>query len=322
MTQQTRIQTVIPYYQRWIHIFPSIKTLASSSEQDVLKVWEGLGYYSRARNLHRAAKIVMEKYDGRLPEESRLLRELPGIGPYSAAAIASLAFGRNEAALDGNIRRVLTRVFIISLPLGTPECERELNNLAKANLPRGKAGDYNQALMDLGSSVCLPKNPDCPKCPLFKICIARKVGLQNSLPVRRKSSALPKVIVTAAIILNRGKTLISQRPSRGLLGGMWEFPGGKLEPAETLEACLRREIWEELGAQIVVQKSFGVFQHSYSHFHVELHAFVCSLDGSKPKPLQVKSIQWVKPEGLDAFPMGKIDRMIARQLVSGVQNEK
>jgi A/G-specific adenine glycosylase len=317
MAQQTRIQTVIPYYHRWIKAFPSIKALAKASEQEVLKNWEGLGYYSRARNLHRAAREVMEKYGGHLPEESQQLRELPGIGPYSAAAIASLAFGKNEAALDANIRRVLARVFKVSLPLGTPECEKQLTQLAKENLPKGKAGDYIQALMDLGSSICLPRNPKCPICPLQSLCIAQREGIQISLPIRKKVPSLPTVVVTAAIILNRGKTLITQRPSQGLLGGMWEFPGGKLEPSETLEACLQREIKEELGAKIVVQEPFGFFHHSYSHFHVELHAFLCTLDGSKPRPLQVKSIQWVKLSDLQSYPMGKIDRMISRQLFSG-----
>jgi A/G-specific adenine glycosylase len=322
MAQQTRLQTVIPYYHRWIQAFPTIKAPANASEQDVLKNWEGLGYYSRARNLHQAAIILMEKYAGRLLEESHLLRELPGIGPYSAAAISSLAFGKNEAALDGNIRRVLARVFNVSLLLGSPECERELNRLALANLSKGKAGDYNQALMDLGSSICVPRNPNCPICPLTSLCIAQKGGRQNSLPVRKQASSLPTVIVTAAIILNRGRMLISQRPSRGLLGGMWEFPGGKLEPPETLEACLQREIKEELGARIIIQKPFGVFRHSYSHFHVELHAFICGLNRSKPKPLQVRSIQWVKTADLQTFPMGKIDRMISLHLISGEKSHE
>jgi len=322
MAQQTRLQTVIPYYQRWIKAFPSIEALANASEQEVLKKWEGLGYYSRARNLHRAAKILMEKYAGRLPEESHFLRELPGIGPYSAAAISSLAFGKNEAVLDGNIRRVLARVFNVSLLFGSPEFEKELNRLAQANLPKGKAGDHNQALMDLGSSLCLPRNPNCHLCPLKRLCIAQNEDRQNSLPVRKKTSSVPTVVVTAAIILDRGKTLISQRPSGGLLGGMWEFPGGKLEPPETLEACLQREIKEELGTSIIIQKPFGVFRHSYSHFHVELHAFICILNGSPPEPLQVRSIQWVKLVDLQTFPMGKIDRMISLQLLSGEKSHE
>ena len=174
MAQQTRIQTVIPYYLRWMKAFPSIRSLAQASEQDVLKKWEGLGYYSRARNLHQAAILLMEKYAGHLPEESRLLDELPGIGPYSAAAISSVAFGKDEAALDGNIRRVLSRVFTISLPLGTFESEKRLTQLAKENLPKGKAGEYNQALMDLGASICFPRDPNCPLCPLKNLCLARK----------------------------------------------------------------------------------------------------------------------------------------------------
>jgi len=197
-----------------------------------------------------------------------------------------------------------------------------LNRLAQANLPKGKAGDYNQAMMDLGSSICVPRNPYCPICPLKNLCIAQKIGMQNSLPVRKKAITLPTVIVTAAIILNRGRILISQRPSKGLLGGMWEFPGGKLEPSETLKACLQREIKEELGTRIILQKPFGVFHHSYSHFHVELYAFICALKGSKPKLLQVKSIQWVKAVDLQAFPMGKIDRMISLQLLSGEKSHE
>jgi A/G-specific adenine glycosylase len=316
MAQQTRLQTMIPYYLRWMKSFPTIKSLAFATEQDVLKAWEGLGYYSRARNLQKSARILVEKYKARLPQETRLLRELPGIGAYSAAAIASLAFGRDEAALDGNIRRVLARVFSISKPLGSSACEKELLRLAKLNLPRGKAGDYNQALMDLGSVVCLPRNPDCPRCPLAEICLSRRENRQNSLPVRMKVSSLPNVVVTAAIIHHHGKVLISRRPSSGLLGGMWEFPGGKLEPRESLEACLQREIMEELGSPLLILEPLGVFHHSYSHFRVELHAFKCSLNGIQPKPLQVESIRWVKLHELEEFPMGKIDRMIARKLSS------
>jgi A/G-specific adenine glycosylase len=322
MAQQTRIPTIIPYYHRWIKAFPSIKALAKANEQEVLKNWEGLGYYSRARNLHQAARIVMEKYGGHLPEDSYQLRELPGIGPYSAAAIASLAFSKNEAALDANIRRVLARIFTISLPLGTPDCEKLLAQLAKENLPQGKAGDFNQAMMDLGSSICRPRNPNCPVCPLSKICIAQKEGTQNSLPVRKKVSSIPMVTVTAAIILKRGAALITQRPSHGLLGGMWEFPGGKLEHAETRAACLQREIKEELGAKIIVREPLGIFYHRYSHFQVELHAFFCDLNGSKPKPLQVKALQWVKLADLQSYPMGKVDRMISRQLLSGEKNHE
>ena len=317
MAQQTRVQTVIPYYIRWMKRFPTVKKLASANEQEVLKQWEGLGYYSRARNLHKTAILLMRHLAGKLPQETEELRKLPGIGPYSAAAIASIAFDKNEAALDGNIRRVLARVFNVDLPLGSPECEKVLAHLASLNLPKGKAGDYNQALMDLGSFICTPRNPNCPECPLKSFCIAKCEGRQELLPVRKKAAALPTVVVTAAIIKRGGKVLITQRPSKGLLGGMWEFPGGKQEPKETLEACLQREIMEELGTSIIVKKPFGTFLHSYSHFHVQLHAFICSLNGTKPRPLQTDSIQWVKPSELETFPMGKIDRMIARQLISG-----
>jgi len=233
-----------------------------------------------------------------------------------------VAFGKDAAALDGNIRRVLSRVFTISLPLGTLESEKRLTQLAKENLPKGKAGEYNQALMDLGASICFPRDPNCPLCPLKNLCLARKERNQNSLPVRKKVASVPTLVVTAAVIFDHNKVLISQRPSGGLLGGMWEFPGGKLEPRETLEACLKREIQEELGSSIHLQKPLGVFHHSYSHFHVELHAFQCTLKGRKPKPIQAGSIQWVKIVELQTFPMGKIDRMISQQLLSGEKSHE
>ena len=182
MLQQTRVETVVPYFQRWMTAFPTISALAEADQQDVLMVWEGLGYYSRARNIHKAAVKIVENYAGKLPEERKQLEELPGIGRYTAAAIASMAFGKNEAALDGNIRRVLARVFNLTVPARSPEGEKELWQLAEQNLPPGEAGNYNQAMMDLASAICLPKNPLCGRCPLQKHCqaLALKCGCRSS----------------------------------------------------------------------------------------------------------------------------------------------
>ena len=315
MLQQTRVETVVPYYQRWMERFPDIPTLAKAPLQEVLSTWEGLGYYSRARNLQRAALFVMEKYEGELPAETAELRELPGIGRYTAGAIASIAFGKDEPALDGNIRRVLARVFDVSEPARSPLGERRLWELAAANLPPGRAGDYNQALMDLGATICTPRDPDCSNCPVNTLCSAFALGVQEQRPVLENKAEIPHYTVTAAVIRRGEQILIAQRPLTGLLGGLWEFPGGKLLPGEDLVSCLQREICEELGVDINVGGSLGVYRHAYTHFRVTLHAFACTLrNGSEPQPLQAHDLRWIAQSELEDFPMGKIDRQIAGRL--------
>jgi A/G-specific adenine glycosylase len=315
MLQQTRVETVLPYFERWMERFPTLASLVNASEQAVLQAWEGLGYYSRARNLHRAASLVMTEYGGQIPSEHEQLERLPGIGRYTAGAIASIAFGRDEPALDGNIRRVLARVFNVAVPARSPEGERMLWNLARDTLPAGRAGDYNQALMDLASSLCTPRVPACLLCPLSDLCEARALGLQEERPILEAKPATPHYTVTAAVIQRDDQILIARRPSTGLLGGMWEFPGGKLEPGEMLPEGLRREIQEELGVSIQVGEPFGVYKHAYAHFKVTLHAFRCRLLEGEPQALYASEIRWVSPGELHAFPMGKIDRQISRRLV-------
>jgi A/G-specific adenine glycosylase len=294
--------------------FPTLEALAGASEQEVLKVWEGLGYYSRARNLHRAARQVMQTLAGKIPEDIEGLKKLPGIGRYTAGAIASIAFGKDAPALDGNIRRVLARVFNVSVPARSPEGERQLWALAAETLPRGRAGDYNQALMDLGSSICTPRSPACLICPIASFCQARALGIQETLPLLEGRPVTPHYTVTAAVIYRGGLVLIALRPPNGLLGGLWEFPGGKVEPDETLEEGLRREIIEELGVPIQVGELIGVYQHAYTHFKITLHAFRCQMNDHIPQALQASEIRWVTPQELGSFPMGKIDRKIAQHI--------
>lgn len=315
MLQQTRVETVIPYFRRWMEHFPSLSQLANAPEQEVLQLWEGLGYYSRARNLHKAAQIVISEHGGQLPASRAALERLPGIGRYTAAAIASIAFGQDEATLDGNIRRVLARVFHMDLPARSPEGERQLWQLARQHLPRGRAGDYNQALMDLGATICTPRAPACSICPLEALCLARRLGVEEQLPRLERRLPVPHYLVAAAVIQKNGRALIAQRPAQGLLGGMWEFPGGKIENGESLQDGLRREICEELGIDISVGEPLGVFRHAYTHFRVTLHAFRCQILEGEPTALQVADWRWVNVEQLKDFPMGKIDRQIARRLV-------
>jgi A/G-specific adenine glycosylase len=316
MLQQTRVETVIPYFERWMKRFPTLAALAQASEQEVLHAWEGLGYYSRARNLQRAARQVAAEWDGQMPADREALERLPGIGRYTAGAIASIAFGQDEPALDGNIRRVLSRLYDIDLPARSPEGERRLWDLAQQTLPPGRAGDLNQALMDLGATICTPGVPDCPRCPVAEFCLARARGVQEQRPVMAPKKVTPHYTVSAAVIHQNGRVLIARRPSTGLLGGLWEFPGGKQEPGETLEQCLAREISEELQVDVAVHEELGVFRHAYTHFKVTLHAFHCQIVQGEPQPLIASELYWATPAELETFPMGKIDRQIARQLQS------
>ena len=323
MLQQTRVETVLPYFDRWMQRFPTLEALAEASEQDVLQAWEGLGYYSRARNLHRTARQIVSDFGGQIPSEREALESLPGIGRYTAGAIASIAFGKDEAALDGNIRRVLARVFNVVVPARSPQGERLLWQLAHESLPKGRAGDYNQALMDLGATICTARSPACLICPIVHLCQARMLGVQEERPVMEAKPATPHYTVTAAVIQRDDLLLIARRPSNGLLGGLWEFPGGKLEPGEELADGLKREILEELGVEIAVGEPFGIYEHGYTHFKVTLHAFRCSLlDHAEPQALQASELRWVTPSQLTQFPMGKIDRQISRRLIERYGNDE
>jgi A/G-specific adenine glycosylase len=308
MLQQTRVETVIPYFQSWMERFPSIKDLANASEQDVLNLWEGLGYYSRARNFHKAAKVVLEKYNGQLPRNLDSLRQLPGIGRYTAGAIASMAFGLDEPTLDGNIRRVLARVFDVGVPADSSAGEKVLWNLAAEHLPKGKAGDYNQAIMDLGATICIPKNPQCLICPLMKICAARQKGIQDQRPVLKPKNKTPHYVLAAAVIVKNKRVLLAQRPSRGLLGGMWEFPTVRVDddPAKELSKTLRGSY----PLKVRRKDALKVVHHAYSHFKVTVHPFHCELIAVAKNA----NLKWVNVKNLEDFPMGKVDRQIAKLL--------
>jgi A/G-specific adenine glycosylase len=314
MLQQTRVETVIPYFERWMTRFPTMANLANATEGEVLTLWEGLGYYGRARNLYRAARLVVDGNGGELPRDVLSLCKIPGIGRYTAGAIASMAFGLDEATLDGNLRRIFARVFDVAQPADAPAGRKILWGLARENLPAGQAGDYNQALMDLGATICMPHNPSCLLCPLSEVCKARMGGIQEQRPVLKPKPKTPHFVVTAAVLQRAGKVLLAKRPSKGLLGGMWEFPGGKVEAGETLEACLGREIREETGAEIRVGEAFGIYRHAYTHFSITLHAFICEVIAGEPRAIEAVELAWVAPTDLINYPMGKVDRQIARRL--------
>jgi A/G-specific adenine glycosylase len=310
MLQQTQVVTVIPYFSRFMECFPTVQALAEAPLGDVLKLWEGLGYYSRARNLHRAAQKVVSEFGGRLPDTIEGLSELPGIGRYTAGAIASLAFGRDAPVVDGNVKRVLARLYAVRGDVRLPQVERKLWELAELNLPHGKAGRWNEAMMELGATVCTPRSPRCGECPFAMVCRARALDIQEELPKRAAKKRTPHYDVTAAIIRKRNQVLIAQRPLGGMLGGLWEFPGGKRERGETLEECLRREIKEELDIEIEVGELVTQVQHAYTHFRITLHAFECRLQQGRPRALQVADWRWVWLDELNEFAFAVTDRKI------------
>ena len=304
MLQQTRVDTVIPYYNRFLKRFPTIQRLAKAPLDEVLKVWEGLGYYARARNLQKAAQLITAHHKGKMPERFEDVSSLPGIGRYTAGAICSIAFGMKVPVLDGNVIRVLARLYAIEEDPKKPETNRKLWHLATDLLPNKNPGDLNQSLMELGATLCSPQNPSCIICPVNTFCMAYKEGLSNSIPFKKQKKKLPHYNISAGVIWKGNKILIGQRPLNGLLGGLWEFPGGKQEKEETLQQCLKREIKEELDIDIKVQKFIMKVNHVYSHFAITLHVFHARYLKGTPKKIGCVDFKWVSPSQLRqyAFP--------------------
>ena len=314
MLQQTRVETVKPYYRRWMQRFPTVTDLAEASQDEVLNLWEGLGYYRRARYLHRAAKTLVSEYDGQLPTTENTLRELPGIGPYTAAAIASIAFGEDHLALDGNLRRVLARLFDIEAEINSSAAEKKLHQIGSDLLPNGQAGTFNQALMDLGAMICLPRDPRCEICPLQADCLARQRGVERERPVRAKSGELPHVTRLAAALTSQDHVLIGRRPEGALLGGLWEFPGTELEGSKVEPTRLAHKVGLGSNLHHDEPEELGTYEHSYSHYRVTAHAFRFEVKTADRVLREEQELRWVPVGELDDYPMGKIDRSIARDL--------
>jgi len=322
MLQQTRVETVVDYFQRWMARFPTIDALAATDQQDVLKAWEGLGYYARARNLHKAAQQIVAEYGGSVPSDRRTLLTLPGIGDYTVGAILSLAFNQHEPILDGNVKRVLSRLADIAQPITETETLKLLWRLARTLVeaaPAGTAGACNEAIMELGALICTPANPRCLICPVNLLCRAAANGTQGERPVIPPKKQTPHYDVAAGIIWQgdpyQSRLLIAQRPPDGMLSGLWEFPGGKLEAEDAdLRACLQREIREELAIQIDVGEQLTTVRHAYTHFRITLHAFHAQYVSGDPQALGVADWRWVTLDDLAAFPFPVTDQKIIAAL--------
>lgn len=304
MLQQTQVATVIPYFERFVTRFPTIDALARAEPDEVLKLWQGLGYYQRARHLIPAANAVVEK--GGWPRAPDRLAQLPGVGRSTAGAIASFAFGARAPILDGNVRRVWFRLGALTFP-ASARAEKILWSLSEEAVRRGNASVINQALMELGATVCLPKNPVCGSCPLARHCAAFARGEQGSCPPARSTPAKRILDVSVALLYHGDRFLVTRRPEEGFLGGLWELPGGKWENGEDGPAALHRELGEELGIKVSVLAQYAAIRHNYTHFAVRLHPFLCRLEG-KRQPESPLSLRWIRREDIPhlAFPTGTL----------------
>jgi A/G-specific adenine glycosylase len=313
MLQQTTVGAVGPYYKAWIAEFPNVRALARAPLRKVLKAWQGLGYYQRARNLHAAAREIVERHGGKLPSDPAVLLRLPGFGPYTAAAVASLAFGKPHPVVDANVRRVMMR--ILHLP-GEADGRHDRTITAELDrlIARRSPGTFNQALMELGALVCRPRTPLCAACPLPDLCSAYERGEPEIIP-RPRERAYKKGKAVVGIIRKGNRVLIQQRPATGLFGGLWEFPGGKVERGETLVQALARELREELDAELKDARFLLEVKHTYTQFQVALYAYAVRL---KDEPaLEAGRRKWVTIKALRDYPFPSGSAKIVRFLENG-----
>jgi A/G-specific adenine glycosylase len=310
MLQQTTVGAVRDRFEQWVDLFPDLHGIARATEQDVLAAWEGLGYYQRARRLHAAARRMEDQHGGRVPRKKKALLDLPGIGPYIASAVRSLAFGEDEVAIDANLRRVFMRLLALPGRPQDPQARREVRDAAERALRKGHSSRFNQALMDFGSLVCRSPSPDCGRCFAPDICRAFQQGLQEDIPERRRRTL--EEIATAVAIFTRDSTAyIQRRPPEGLFAAMWEFPGGKVEEGESPAEAVVREIREELGVGCAVVEKLTEFVHYYTRFEVTLHAFLCSPAEEPPRDDEHR---WVGMDVIADYPMPSANRKLVARL--------
>lgn len=315
MLQQTQVQTVIPYFERFFQRFPTIQALAQADLQDVLKVWEGLGYYARARNLHKAAQVLVRDYSGQLPSDYVLLQSLPGIGPYSAAAIVSIAFSQPIPVVDGNVVRVFSRFWGIWDDIRNSHIRADIFKRLEPSIQRHSPSLFNQAMMELGALICVPTAPLCDQCPLKSQCFAALHDKTRELPVKSVKPSIPHYEVAVGIIWNQDRFLISKRHESSMLGGLWELPGGKCHSGETLEAVLHRKIQSELGLTIQILDEFCRVKHAFTHFKMTLIAFECHyLDGKLEKSV-MPIHHWIGLSEIEKYPFATATKRILEKIL-------
>ncbi|KPJ78309.1 MAG: A/G-specific adenine glycosylase [Deltaproteobacteria bacterium SG8_13] len=305
MLQQTRVETVIPYFLRFLQRFPYLPSLARSDLQEVLKAWEGLGYYARARNLHRAARIVAAQYAGIVPQDPDHFGKLPGVGGYIRAAVASIAFDRPLAAVDGNVKRVLSRLMQIDAPVNRPSSHRSFESAAQLLLDSRHPGNFNQAMMELGAVTCTAGRPTCPGCPVRSACSAFREKVVDKYPVRIRSEPVPVYGIAVGVVCRNSRVLITRRKNEGLLGGLWEFPGGKIGPREDPATACIREIREEVNLHVEVRQHLARVRHAYTHFKIVMDVYRCRYLSGRVKLNGPVDYRWISVEEIDRFAFPK-----------------
>jgi A/G-specific adenine glycosylase len=315
MCQQTRVDTAIPYYLRFTERFPTLQSLAEAEPDEVLKLWENLGYYGRARRLQAAARQVAVDRDGRFPDDFQDILRLPGVGPYIAGAVASIAFGRPVPAVDGNAVRVFSRLFGVETPVDQGPGRKIVGHAAAGLAPRDRPGDFNQSVMELGARVCVPSRPDCPVCPLEAICVARAKGLEETLPIKSPSRAVPTHRFAAGVVFGGlGRVIVVQRPMDGFLGGLWQWPAVLLADGENPAERWVRHLRDDWGLDMDPPESLGGLRHRYSHFQANVLAFKARIRSGAPRPGPETSWRWVDSADLSGLAWSKVDREIMARI--------
>lgn len=324
MLQQTQMERGVAYFNRWMEHFPDVAAVAAAPEEEVLRLWEGLGYYSRARHLHKAARQIMERHGGVFPSELEDIRALPGVGPYTAGAIASIAFSYDLSCVDANVERVIARVFDIDSPVKQEPAAARIRTLALELLPPGRARDHNQAMMELGALVCR-KKPLCNQCPLASLCESRRLGIVHERPVPGRRAGITPLLVATGVLRHRGRIFLQKRLDKGVWARLWEFPGGRVEEGETPEQAVAREFMEETGFAVRVTEKLGVIRHGYTTYRITLHCFGLKLVDDLPSQVEPPALtaaseyRWVEPAALEHLAMPAAHRKLADQLEGGAQ---
>ena len=322
MLQQTRVDQARPYFERFIRAFPTIKDLAEAALDEVLLNWEGLGYYSRARNLKKAAQRIFSEHQGQVPQSYESLLTLPGIGPYTAAAIMSIAYNEPYGVLDGNVIRVLTRLTCNDGVTSSAKTKRILQDQSNVLVDPEHPGSFNQALMELGATCCTPKNPQCASCPVRTHCCANRTEATNNFPVVKKKAPVPHYDIAVGLLKNeQGAFLIQRRAEDQMLGGMWEFPAARVHEGESYESACERFFSDQLGLHIVPIAPFHSLSHAYSHFKITLHSFTCSFIDATPQNINRESqTKWVKLTNLSDFAFHRAHRRLIDYIEKTVKN--
>tara|TARA_B000000475_G_scaffold200083_1_gene162662 strand:+ start:232 stop:1293 length:1062 start_codon:yes stop_codon:yes gene_type:complete len=309
MLQQTQVKTVIPYYEKWIKKFPTIVDVANAPDEILFKYWEGLGYYNRVNNFRIACNQIINDYNGKIPETKDELITLKGIGDYTSSAISSIAFNKVNYVIDGNVKRVMARVLRIKIL--SKLSLKKINKFLTSNIDQSYPGSFNQALMDLGRDICKPKKPLCEICPISSFCMAYIKNQISKYPaIQKKTNKFPHYTIGVGVIWNKNKILITKRKKNALLGGLWEFPGGKILKNESIENCVKREIYEELSINVDILKFITKVKHSYSHFRITLHAYHCIYKKGKIVCNASDDWKWITPNQFKKFAFPKANHHI------------